>query len=147
MGNGVGAGSLAGYPDVEVTGVNPKALTQDERDVILAEASYSQAMVDANLDAMRGLTAPDLMFTHMSGMRQTREQYFADVKSGRLSYRHVEIRNPTVRVDGDEASLEFVAVLDARAYGAAGVFPMRVTHWFARTGGGWTIVNPPRRNP
>ena len=144
MGHGVGTGPLEEHPDVEVTGVDPKALDRDERDVILTEARYSQAMVDADLDAMRGLTAADLVFTHMSGMRQTRGQYLADVGSGRLSYRHVEIRDPKVRVRGDAALLEFVAVLDATAYGATGTFPMRVNHWFGRSDDGWTIVNPPR---
>lgn len=136
--------SLSCLAEVEVTGVDFGSLARDERDVILCEARYSQAMVDADLNAMRSLTSPDLVYTHMSGMRQTRGQYLADVESGRLSYNHVEIRKPSVRVSGNTASITFVAMLDARAYGAVGVFPMRVTHWFGRTGDGWKIVNPPQ---
>ncbi len=37
------------------------------------------SMTDADIDTLRVLVSEDMTYTHMSGMTQTREEYFADI--------------------------------------------------------------------
>ena len=46
-----------------------------------------------------------MVFTHMSGSRQTREEYFADIADGHLDYDTIGIEKPVIEIGGDQAML------------------------------------------
>ena len=98
-------------------------------------------MTDADIETMREIVSEDMVFTHMSGMRQTREQYFADIAAGRLKYYTIGIEDPRINVDGDRAEITFTSVLNANAYGARGTFRMKGTHHYEKRDGVWIAVN------
>ena len=129
------------FPNVELTGVDLSALDDEQLAVLYQQARYCQAMTDADTDTLRVIVSPDAVFTHMSGRRQTREEYFADIESGALRYYTIGIDHPTVEVDGDAASITYTSVLNANAYGARGTFRMGGTHWFEKRDGVWVSVN------
>ncbi len=106
---------------------------------------YCQVMTDADIDTMRELVSEDMVFTHMSGRQQTREEYFADVKDGSLRYFTIGIDSPVVEVDGDFASVTYTSVLNANAYGARGTYRMGGSHWFEKREDGWFLINAPDR--
>lgn len=129
------------FPNVELIGVDLSALDDDQLAVLYQQARYCQAMTDADTDTLREIVSPDAVFTHMSGRRQTREEYFADIESGALRYYTIGIDHPIVEVDGDAASVTYTSVLNANAYGARGTFRMGGTHWFEKQDGVWISVN------
>ena len=129
------------FPNVELIGVDLSALDDEQLAVLYQQARYCQAMTDADTDTLREIVSPDAVFTHMSGRRQTREEYFADIESGALRYYTIGIDHPTVEVDGDAASITYTSVLNANAYGARGTFRMGGTHWFEKRDGAWISVN------
>lgn len=131
------------FSNVEITGVDLSALSEEQLGVLYCQTQYCQAMTEADTAALRELVAEDTVFTHMSGRQQTREEYFADIENGSLRYFAIEIENPAVTVDGDTASIAYTSVLNANAYGAVGIFRMRGTHWFVRRDGEWIAVNRP----
>ena len=51
-------------------------------------------------DEMKGY---DLIYTHMSGMQQTREEYFSDISDGSLRYYTIGIADPIIEVDQAKA--------------------------------------------
>ena len=132
---------FADFPNVELTGVDLSALDSDQLAVLYQQARYCQAMTDADTDTLRRIVSPDVVFTHMSGRQQTREEYFADIESGALRYFTIGIDHPTVEVDGDTASITYTSVLNANAYGVRGTFRMSGTHWFEKRDGDWISVN------
>ena len=136
---------IADYPSVEVTGADPAALPPAEREILLCQMAYCQAMTDADTTRMAALTAPDLTYTHMSGRQQTRDEYFADVAGGRLRYYTIGIDHPYIQVTGDTARITYTAVLNANAYGARGTFRMGGTHWYEKREGTWLLVNAPQK--
>ncbi len=73
------------FTNVEITGIDLKSLTKEELDLLYQAARYCQAMTDKDIDTMREIVSEDMVFVHMSGMRQTREEYFADVADGSLT--------------------------------------------------------------
>lgn len=129
------------FSNVNITGIDISSLSEEELAVLYAQARYCQAMTDADIDTMRELVSEDMVFTHMSGMQQTREEYFADVADGRLNYFTIGIADPVITVDGDKAQITYTSVLNANAYGARGTYRMKGTHHYEKRDGTWIAVN------
>lgn len=129
------------YSNVNITGVDLASLSDEELAVLYAQAKYCQAMTEADIDTMRELVSEDKVFTHMSGLQQTREEYFADVADGSLTYYTIGITDPVIKVDGEKAQITYSSVLNADAYGARGTFRMKGMHQYEKRDGAWIIVN------
>ena len=131
------------FTNVTLKGIDISTLNEDELSVLYQAARYCQAMTEADIDAMRRIVSQDMKFVHMSGRTQTREEYFADVADGSLTYYAIGMENPVVAVDGDMATVTYTSVLTANAYGARGTFRMKGTHYYQRIDGEWIAVNRP----
>ncbi len=129
------------FTNVEVTGTDPDSLTKEELSVLYQAARYCQAMTDKDINTMREIVSEDMVFVHMSGMQQTREEYFADVADGSLTYYTIGMADPVIRIDGDCAAVTYTAILNANAYGARGTFRMKGTHHYEKRDGLWIAVN------
>lgn len=133
------------FSNVELIGADLSAMSGEQTEILYRQAMYCQVMTDADIDTMRELVSEDMVFTHMSGRQQTREEYFADVKDGSLRYFTIGIDSPVVEVDGDFASVTYTSVLNANAYGARGTYRMGGSHWFEKREDGWFLINAPDR--
>ena len=129
------------FKNVEISGINLADLDEEELSVLYTQARYCQAMTDADTETLREIVSEDMTFTHMSGMVQSREEYFADIADGSLNYFTIGIDKPVIKVDEDSASITFTSVLNANAYGARGTFRMKGTHHYERRDGEWIAVN------
>ncbi|MBR2812541.1 MAG: nuclear transport factor 2 family protein [Solobacterium sp.] len=132
---------LTGFSNVTITGIDVSSLNEEETALLSAQARYCQAMTEADVDAMRQLVCEDMVYVHMSGMRQTREEYFADIAHGSLRYFTIGIEDPVIAVDGEKGSITCTSVLNADAYGARGTFRMKGTHHYEKRDGSWIAVN------
>ena len=128
------------FSNVNITGIDLASLSDEELAVLYAQAKYCQAMTDADIEVMRELVSEDKTFTHMSGLQQTREEYFTDVADGSLNYFTIGIADPVIMVDGDMAQITYTSVLNANAYGARGTFRMKGTHHYEKRDGAWIIA-------
>ena len=129
------------FKNVRIVGIVINTLTNDEMEVLYTQSRYCQGMVDADIDTMKEIEPPDVTFIHMSGMVQTRDEYFNDIKNGRLNYYNITIENPKINVNGDIAIIDYISVLDANAYGAKGVYRMSGTHKFKKVNDKWLSTN------
>jgi hypothetical protein len=118
------------FENVTISKADLDSFNDEELAILYAQARYCQAMVDADIDTMRELVSEDMIFTHMSGKQQSREEYFADVANGDLDYFHIGIEAPVIEVDDDKASITYTSILNASAYGARGTFRMKGTHHY-----------------
>ena len=133
------------FNNVEVTGIDLSEWSADERAVLYQQARYCQAMTEADTETMTEITSPDMIFTHMSGRTQTREEYFADIADGNLQYFMIGIENPTVHINGSYASVSYTSVLNANAYGARGTYRINGTHWYEKQDENWIACNAPEQ--
>jgi hypothetical protein len=129
------------FNNVEITGADLESMTNEELSVLLRQAQYCQAMIDADIDSMREIVSEDMAFTHMSGMQQTREESFADVADGSLNYFTIGISNPVIEVDSDTASITYTSALNANAYGTRGTYRIKGTHHYEKRDSAWIAVN------
>ena len=134
---------FSAFTNVTLSGVDLSSLNDDELSALYQAARYCQAMTEADIDTMREIVSEDMTFTHMSGRKQTREEYFADVADGSLTYYAIGMENPVVEVDGDTATVTDPSALTANAYGARGTFRIKGTHYYRRIDGEWIAVNRP----
>lgn len=129
------------FSHVEITGIDLHSLTKEELNLLYQAARYCQAMTDKDIDTMREIVSEDMVFVHMSGMRQTREEYFADVADGSLTYYTIGMADPVIEIDGDHAIITYTSILNANAYGARGTFRMKGSHHYENRDGAWIAVN------
>ena len=129
------------FEKVKISGIDLSKLSKEETSVLYVQAMYCEAMCDADIDTMTKIVAEDTTYTHMTGRVQNREEYFADVKSGALTYYTIGIKDPKIEVDEDEAAITYTSVLNANAYGARGTFHMKGTHHYQKREGDWVLVN------
>jgi hypothetical protein len=132
---------LKQFSNVNITGIDISSLEEEELVILYAQARYCQAMTEADIDTMRELVSENMVFTHMSGRQQTREEYFEDVADGSLNYFTIGIADPVIKVDGDKAQITYTSVLNANAYGARGTYHMKGTHHYEKQDGVWIAVN------
>ena len=133
------------FNNVEITGINTSELSADEQAVLYQQARYCQAMTEADTETMTEITSPDMIFTHMSGRQQTREEYFADIENGDLQYFTIGVENPVVNINGSYASVSYTSVLNANAYGARGTYRIDGTHWYEKQNENWIACNTPEQ--
>ena len=132
---------FSAFTNIKINGIDLDSLTDEEISVLHAQARYCQAMTGADIDTMRELVSEDMIYTHMSGMQQSREEYFADISAGKLRYFTIGIDDPIIEVDGDKAQITYTSVLNADAYGASGTYRIKGTHSYKKTDGAWILVN------
>ena len=77
----------------------------------------------------------------MSGTVQSKAQYLQDIEMGRLDYKHTELKDVEVTIEGEYSCIKCRAYLTATAYGATGTFPMNVKSWFQRVDGEWKYIS------
>lgn len=130
------------FNNVEITGLSK--LSSEEQAVLFQQARYCQAMTEGDIETMTEIVSPDMIFTHMSGRQQTRDQYFADIADGHLQYYTIGIKNPVIHINGDYASISYTSVLNANAYGAQGTYRIKGTHWYKKHNENWIACNPPQ---
>ena len=133
------------FNNVEITGIDLSDLSAEEQTVLYQQARYCQAMTEADTETMTEITSPDMIFTHMSGRQQTREEYFADIANGNLQYFTIGIQNPVVNINGSYASVSYTSVLNANAYGAKGTYRIDGTHWYEKQDENWIACNAPEQ--
>ena len=122
-------------------GLGMNRTNTDEAAVLTAYETIQQAMIDKDIDTLDRVILDGTTFTHMSGKTQTKEEYFADIRDGRLDYQSYTMENTRVVIDGDEATLTSHVVLTANAYGAQGSWPFNVTAHFTKIDGEWYSHN------
>jgi Domain of unknown function (DUF4440) len=73
------------------------------RAVLAAEDRRYRAMRDADLATLDALCADELSYAHSSGVRDTKDEYLAKVRSGYYVYRRIDHPVERVAVVGDTA--------------------------------------------
>lgn len=133
------------FDNVEITGIYVSELSAEEQAVLYQQARYCQAMTEADTETMMEITSSDMIFTHMSGRQQTRDEYFADIEDGDLQYFTIGIENPVVNISDNYASVSYTSVLNANAYGARGTYRIDGIHWYEKQGENWVACNAPEQ--
>ena len=113
----------------------------EEQRVIARYRAVQQAMIDKDIVTLDEIILDGTIFRHMSGKTQTKDEYFADIRNGRLDYQSYTMADEKVEINGNDATLTCYVVLTANAYGAQGSWPFNVTAHLVKIDGEWYMTN------
>lgn len=91
----------------------------DEDALCVLYRDLSDASMRKDAAAIRSLLAPDYVLVHMTGMRQSREDYIAAVTDGTLNYFSTEHESIGIRIsaDGMHAAIHGCPLVNAAVFG------------------------------
>ena len=113
----------------------------DIRDAVRASyAAQREAMVAGDADALGALLAEDFTLVHMTGYRQPRGEWLADVRSGAMSYRSMEDVDVSVDMSGEAPVVTARTRTAATIWGATGTWPLQLRITFTRDGSAWVAA-------
>lgn len=116
-----------------------KVMNDEEKSVLAVYNAIMDAMVAKDRAVLEKYYAPDLIFTHMSGKKQTREEFFDDIVNGKLNYYKITTHKADVSVNGDTATVDYRHTIDALAYGARGAWTFNGTMFLRKINGDWVV--------
>ena len=118
-----------------------KKQTGAEAEVLATYEAIQQAMIDKDIETLDSLYLDGTTFTHMSGKKQTKDDFFGEIADGTLNYFAYDIQNLSITVNGDEATLTASVTLTAKVYGASGSWTLPVNAHFTKIDGQWIAHN------
>ena len=119
-------------------GVPP--MTTEEKEVYAAYVAINNAMIEKDRTAMERYFDKNLTFTHMSGKKQTREEFIGEIMDGTLNYFKVDTKDYSISVDGDTARMKVTHILTAKVYGISGSWTMSGENTYKKRDGIWIRV-------
>jgi hypothetical protein len=99
----------------------------EARTAAAVRANYEgqrEAMVAGDADALGELLADGFVLTHMTGYRQPKEEWLADVRSGAMTYHSMEDVDVRVEFDGGSPVLTARTRTVATIWGGHGTWPL-----------------------
>ena len=91
----------------------------DKEQIEKLYVTYWQYMIDKDTAGMDDIMAEDYSLRHMTGLLQTKKDFFQSVKSGELNYYSAKHEEMTVKVNGDTATLTARSRVTAAVYGGS----------------------------
>ncbi|MFJ3468950.1 nuclear transport factor 2 family protein [Pseudomonas sp. NPDC090203] len=79
------------------------APSADEQDVAKAVDKMTQAMLHKDTKALAALTSDKVTYGHSSGKIQNKDEFIADIETGRSGFKTLQMLNQKITMDGDVA--------------------------------------------
>lgn len=122
-----------------VTGNPSQTLTQLEQQLIELSRRKWEWMAERNLSELEKLFHEQAVFVHMGG-NLDRVQELEVIRSGKIHYKHAEVRDVSVRIFGRTAIVLSGIRLLAVVGGKEVTNPFMVTEVYLNEDGGWKLV-------
>ncbi|SEI42269.1 nuclear transport factor 2 family protein [Pseudomonas sp. NFR16] len=79
------------------------APSADEQEVAKAVDNMTQAMLHKDIKALNALTSDNVTYGHSSGKIQNKQEFIADIETGRSGFKTLQMLNQTIKLNGDVA--------------------------------------------
>ena len=112
----------------------------DVQQILAAEDRRYRAMQDADLTTLDELCADELSYTHSSGTRDTKAEYFGKVGSGHYVYRRIDHPVERVEVLGDTAIVVGRMTADVDVQGVPKTIDSLALAVWTRASGAWRLL-------
>ena len=89
----------------------------DEQTIRKVYEDMYRAMIAKDTVALGGLLSDDSVLVHMTGHRQPRKEYLAEIAAGVLNYYNVDTDSLEITIDGDTARMIGRSRVNAAVYG------------------------------
>lgn len=120
-----------------------EAKTDDspEKEVRQLELKRVKALVRSDTATLDSILSDDLIYTHSTGLVDTKASFIDSIKSGALKYEAMDHDDPSVRMFADLALITGRSAVRVRTANAElQSFQIRFTNVYAKRGGRWQMV-------
>ena len=114
-------------------------MSSDEEILGLEDKRFG-AMIARDFKALDAMLHGELLYTHSSGVTDTKSSWLDSMKSGKTKYRRVNCSERKVRIFGDIALVTGRAAIEAEVNGQARQLKLMFLDAWARTPLGWKFV-------
>jgi len=108
--------------------------------VLAADDARLDAMARMDVDALAPILADELVFVHTNGHQDDKPAYLDALRSGRLRYRALTRREPSVRVAGNTAILTGMLTIEATVRGEDHTAQARFLSVWTKDGSRWRML-------
>ena len=122
--------------DVEL--ICEKSFSDSDNEIIDRFMEFQQALIDKDESKLNEILTEKYELVHMSGKKQSKEEFIGEIMDGTLNYYKSEIIEPTILWDDNErATLIADVTLTAKVYGINGKWTLDTTVDFEKIDGEW----------
>lgn len=117
-----------------------KSFSHEDSEILNRFIEFQQALIDKDEDKLNDILTEKYELIHMSGKRQTKEEFISEIMDGTLNYYESEIIDPTILWDDSERpTLVADVTLTAKVYGINGKWTLDTTVDFEKIDGKWNF--------
>lgn len=121
-----------------VSVINQKQLDASQEEVLERFIEFQKAMIDKDLNNLNEIINENYTLTHMSGKKQTKQEFIEEIMNGTLNYYMSTIDNPTIILEDDnKAILKADVTLDAKVYGIRGTWTLHSQQSMEKINNNW----------
>ena len=111
-----------------------------EKEILSLEEKRYAAMTGGDFAALEALVHDQLLYTHSSGLTDTKASWLDALKSGRTRYKSAKITDREVRLLGDTALVTGKGHIEAEINGQPRTIRLIFLNAWTRTPQGWKFV-------
>ena len=97
--------------------MNTQAQTSDRQQIEQLYQEMYRAMVEKDTTTLNRVHADDFVLVHMTGMRQSKQEYINAIADGTLNYFSAKHEQMDIQIDGDTATLTGRSCVTAAVFG------------------------------
>lgn len=103
---------------------------------------YWDYMIEKNIEGLRSLMSSDYCLYHMTGVKQSADEFIEGLKSGTFNYYSAEHDDIIVKVYGDEATMTGKSRVVAAVYGGGkGSWRLQGDFTLRKENGNWKFTS------
>ncbi|MGA2629231.1 MAG: nuclear transport factor 2 family protein [Terriglobia bacterium] len=136
---GMAAASLILLGSIPLAAAAPK-VPKTEKIIQDLEARRFKAIVDVDLTALDALLAPDMSYSHSSGLTQTKTEFIDALRRGEMKYLEIKPEGLKVRTYGNTAVVTGRGEFKTRTKGQESAVELRFLDVYVKRQGRWQMV-------
>jgi len=103
---------------------------------------YWNYMIEKNIEGLRSLMSSDYCLYHMTGVKQSADDFLNGLKNGTFNYYSADHDDIIVKVHGDEATMTGKSRVVAAVYGGGkGSWRLQGDYTLKRENGNWKFTS------
>jgi hypothetical protein len=128
---------------IGLLGVIPAFAGADEEAVAKNLEAFRAAQASANAEILASLTAPELSYSHSSGVVEDKATFIANATNGKSKWLSLVYENPTIRVVGPAAIVRFhwLGEQEAVADGKKSSTSLHILMNWQKQGSDWKLLS------
>jgi ketosteroid isomerase-like protein len=111
-----------------------------EKEILSLEEQRYSAMTGGDFSALEALAHDQLLYTHSSGLTDTKASWLEALKSGKTRYKSAKITEQKVRMLGDVALVTGKGHIEAEINGQPRTIRLIFLNAWTRTPKGWKFI-------